>query len=103
MRQFSCLELEQKSYATFASYLIPVPNQCCNTMTKFLEKALIEVKKLPDPDQDAIAALILEEIKDETLWDEAIEKSQDVLAKLAAEAIVEDRAGKTEDLDPEKL
>ena len=72
-------------------------------MTKLLEKAVTEVKKLPDPEQDAIAELILEEIKDEALWDKAFEKSQDALAKLAAEAIAEDRAGKTKDLDPEKL
>ena len=72
-------------------------------MTKLLEKAVTEVKKLPDPEQDAIAELILEEIKDEALWDKAFEKSQDALAKLAAEAIAEDRAGETKDLDPEKL
>ncbi len=72
-------------------------------MTKLLEKVVTEVKKLPDPEQDAIAALILEEIKDEALWDKAFEKSQAALAKLAAEAIAEDRAGKTRELDPEKL
>ena len=72
-------------------------------MTKLLEKAVTEVKQLPDPEQDAIAALILEEIKDEVLWDKAFVKSQDALAKLAAEAMAEDRAGKTKELDPEKL
>ena len=68
-------------------------------MTKLLEKAVIEVKKLPGPEQDAIAALILEEIKDEALWDKTFGKSQNALAKLAAEAIAEDRAGKTKELD----
>jgi hypothetical protein len=72
-------------------------------MTKLLEKAMNEVKKLPDPEQDTIAVLILGEIKDEAIWDKAFEKSQDALAKLAAEAIAEDREGKTKDLDPEKL
>jgi hypothetical protein len=72
-------------------------------MTILLEKAMTEVRKLPDPEQDAIATLILEEIKDEALWDKKFEQSQDVLAKLAAEAMVEDRAGKTKDLDPDKL
>lgn len=64
---------------------------------------MTEAKKLPDTSQDAIAALILEAIKDETLWDKAFEKSQNTLAKLAAEAMTEDRAGKTKELDPEKL
>ena len=72
-------------------------------MTNLLEKAMAEVKNLSDFEQDAIAVLILEEIKDEALWDKAFEGSQDTLAKLAAEAIAEDRAGKTEDLDPDKL
>ncbi len=72
-------------------------------MTNLLEKAMTEVKNLSDSEQDAIAALILEEIKDEALWDKAFEESQDALSKLAAEAIAEDRAGKTKDLDPEKL
>jgi hypothetical protein len=72
-------------------------------MTKLLEKVMTEVKQLPDSEQDAIAALILEEIRDEALWDKAFEKSQDALSKLAAEAIAEDRAGKTRELDPEKL
>lgn len=72
-------------------------------MTNLLEKAMAEVKNLSDIEQDAIAALILEEIEDEALWDKAFEGSQDTLAKLAAEAIAEDSAGKTKDLDPDKL
>ena len=52
---------------------------------------MAEVKNLSDFEQDAIAEPILEEIKDEVLWDKAFEKSQDTLAKLAAEAIAEDR------------
>ena len=72
-------------------------------MTKLLERAVEKARKLPDPEQDAIAALILEELEDEVRWEKAFARSQDALAKLAQEAMVEDRAGKTKELDPDTL
>lgn len=72
-------------------------------MTKLLEKAVARVQALPDAEQDAIAALILEELEDDERWDAAFARSPDVLARLAAEADAEDRAGLTEDLDPDAL
>lgn len=72
-------------------------------MTKSLEQVIAKLKTLPAREQDAIAALIIEELEDEALWDRAFEQSQDALAKLAAEAMAEDRAGKTQELDPEIL
>ncbi len=59
--------------------------------------------ELPDDQQDALAALLLEEIEDEARWDAAFAGSQDVLAQMAAEAMEEHRAGKTQDLDPDTL
>lgn len=38
---------------------------------------------------------------DEALWDAQFARSQDVLSKLAQEAIEEDEAGLTEDFDPD--
>lgn len=72
-------------------------------MTELLEQAIEEVKKRPATEQDVIAALILEELQDEARWDEAFENSQDVLVTLAEEALAEDRMGKTQALDPDKL
>ncbi len=72
-------------------------------MTELLEQAIAQLKTLPANDQDAIAAIILEELEDEVRWDSTFAKSQDVLAKLAAEAMAEYRAGKTQELDPETL
>ena len=37
-------------------------------MTRLLEQALTEVKKLPEAKQDAIASLILDELADEQRW-----------------------------------
>ncbi len=72
-------------------------------MTRLLEHAVKKVESLPDSEQDAIAVLILEEIEDETRWDKTFARTQDALARLAAEAMAEDHAGKTEALDPDRL
>lgn len=72
-------------------------------MTELLEQAIAEIKKRSADEQDAIAALILEEIEEEARWDEAFKKSQDALARLAADALAEEQAGKTRELDPDKL
>ncbi len=63
-------------------------------MTKLLEQALTEVGKLSAPAQDAIAALILEELTDEQRWDEAFARSQEPLARLAAKVRDDIRAGR---------
>lgn len=67
-------------------------------MTQLLEKALSEVSKLPAPEQDALAAILLEELASEQRWSKSFEKSQDVLAKLAEDALAEYAAGKTKPL-----
>lgn len=72
-------------------------------MTDLLERAIAKLKTLPASEQDAIAAMILEELEDEILWDAAFARSHDALAKLAADAMAEYNAGKTQDLDPETL
>jgi hypothetical protein len=72
-------------------------------MTELLESAIARLKTLPPDEQDAIAAIILEELEDEIRWDEAFAGSQDILAKLAGEAMAEYHAGKTQELNPEIL
>jgi hypothetical protein len=51
-----------------------------------LEMAITEVRKLPEDKQDAIAALIIEELEDERRWASAFASSQDKLSKLAQNA-----------------
>jgi len=72
-------------------------------MTELLERAVAQAKQLPENEQDTIAAIILEEMEDEARWQEKFARSQDVLAKLAAEAMAEDQAGKTQELDVDAL
>jgi aspartate/glutamate racemase len=63
-------------------------------MTRLLEQALTEVHKLPEPEQDAIAALILDELADERRWQESFARSQDQLARLAQKAREDVAAGR---------
>lgn len=67
-------------------------------MTKLLEKALDQVAKLPAAEQDAVAAILLEELASEQRWAKSLAASQDQLAKLAQEALAEYKAGRTKPL-----
>jgi len=67
-------------------------------MTTLLEKALSEVSKLPPDEQDAVAAILLQEIASEQRWTKSFADSQDALAKMAEEARAEYRAGRTKPL-----
>lgn len=64
-------------------------------MTQLLEKALNEVAKLSASEQDAMAAILLDELASEQRWTESFAKSQDVLSRLAEEALAEYAAGRT--------
>jgi hypothetical protein len=72
-------------------------------MTELLKKAFDEAAQLPEDQQDAIASLLLEELKSDRAWGQAFDRSQDVLEKLANEAIRDHKAGKTDEMDPSSL
>ena len=70
-------------------------------MTQLLDKAISKATKLPEPEQDALAAILLAEIESEERWAETFGRSQDLLAELAGEARAEHAAGKTEPFHPQ--
>ncbi len=72
-------------------------------MTQLLEKALTEVYKLSPEKQDAIAAIILEELEDEQRWDKAFADSQDQLAQLARKVRADIKAGRTKKMGIDEL
>ena len=72
-------------------------------MTQLLEKVLIEVYKLPPEKQDAIAAVILEELEDERLWDKTFAESQDKLAQLASKVRADIKAGRIKKMGIDEL
>lgn len=72
-------------------------------MTRLLDKAFEEIESLPEDEQDAFAAFILNEIASEQRWKEHFEGSQDELEKLADQALEEHQRGEIDVLNPENL
>ena len=68
-------------------------------MTTVLEAALAEMAKLPPEEQDALATLLMDEIRSEQRWSTSFAASQTLLKSLASDALAEHRAGKTKPLD----
>ena len=64
-------------------------------MTKLLKQILEQASRLPDEEQDSLAAILMEEMADEARWAKAFEQSQGALEKLAQEALGEFRRGET--------
>lgn len=65
-------------------------------MTELLERAIAQLQRLPEGDQNAIATMILAEMEEDQRWDIAFARSPDLLASLAATAMKEYEAGETE-------
>jgi hypothetical protein len=68
-------------------------------MTTALQEAFDKAAALPPERQEAIAAILLEEIAVDDCWQHSFAKSQEALSKLAAEALDEDAQGRTLDMD----
>jgi hypothetical protein len=72
-------------------------------MTPFLERAIERVQELPAAEQDAIAAVILDELADEQSWEESFARSQEQLGKMAAKVRADIGAGRIKDIPVEDL
>ena len=74
-------------------------------MSQLMEQAFEKARQLPEHDQEAIAAIILQEIESERRWDElfARPESAELLSRLADEALAEARAGRARRLDVNEL
>jgi hypothetical protein len=72
-------------------------------MTELLEEAIAKVQQLPPSEQDAIAQLILDELADEQQWNQAFERSQEALSRLAVQVRADIQAGKVKPLGMDEL
>jgi hypothetical protein len=68
-----------------------------------MEKAVEALRSIPDDQQDAVAGFVLSEIESDRRWSDTSTRHADKLRKIADEAREEFRAGRTSELDPEKL
>jgi hypothetical protein len=72
-------------------------------MTKALKDAFKEAEKLPEREQEGLAAAIRAEIGVERAWEAQLAASGGALGALADEALAEHRSGRTLPLDPDEL
>ena len=72
-------------------------------MTKLLEKAFKKASKLPEVEQNALAKWLLDELETDRLWEKRFADSEDVLERLADDALEAQRRGKTKKLDLGRL
>ena len=72
-------------------------------MSAMLDKAIEEINKLPEFEQDALGEWLLAELASERKWAQTFAESETLLAELADEALAEYRAGQTLPLDPDSL
>jgi len=72
-------------------------------MTALLQRAFDEAAKLPSDEQDVLATRLLAELAAADEFDLAIARSSAKLAGLAAEALAEHRAGKSEDMKTKRI
>ena len=72
-------------------------------MTELLKEAFAQAEKLPSEEQDAFARWVLEELALEKRWSDLFAASRQRMADLAAEALEENRSGRTKPLDSDLL
>lgn len=74
-------------------------------MTQLLEKAFEQASRLPSDEQDEFARLLLAELESEQRWAASFARpeSEDLLERLADEALTSHRSGRTRPLDPDRL
>ena len=74
-------------------------------MTQLLQKAFERAAKLSQEEQDKFARFLLAELEAERQWAELFSRSEseDLLERLADEALTAHRTGRTQPLDIEEL
>jgi hypothetical protein len=74
-------------------------------MTELMTRAIERAKSLDEHEQDALAAILLEELEDEERWGQtfASAKSQSFLEQMATKIRADVATGRSEKLDPHKL
>ena len=74
-------------------------------MTKLLQRAFERASELPQEEQDKFARFLLAELESERQWAELFSRSEseDLLERLADEAVSAHQGGLTRPLDPEEL
>jgi len=81
----------------------PVLIRYTGSMTEALTEAIAKLATLPPEEQERVARWLLDELRDDERWGRQFSASQDALRKLATDARADRDAGRTTELDPDKL
>ena len=75
-----------------------------NAMTELLQRAFDRASRLPQQQQDEFARLMLAELDSEQRWQElfALPDSEELLDRMADEALEAHRTGLTKPMDPDE-
>ena len=68
-------------------------------MSQALSAAVATAAQLPEEEQDALAAILLEEMKSEEHWSALFADSQNLLEQMANQAMQDFQAGRVEPID----
>ena len=68
-------------------------------MTQALSTAVGTAAQLPEEEQDALAAILLEEMESEERWSALFADSPNLLERMANEAIQDFQAGRVQPID----
>ena len=68
-------------------------------MTQALSAAVATAAQLPEKEQDALAAILVEEMESEERWNAIFADSQNLLERMANEAIQDLETGRVQPLD----
>ena len=68
-------------------------------MTQALLTAVATAAQLPEEEQDALAAILLEEMESEERWSALFADSPNLLERMANEAIQDFQAGRVQPID----
>ena len=68
-------------------------------MTQALSAAVASAAKLPDEEQNVLAAIMLQEMESEQRWSALFSGSQNLLEQMASEAIQDFQAGRVQPID----
>jgi hypothetical protein len=72
-------------------------------MVRSLEKAIEQLSRLPNAQQESMAQWILDELEDDMRWDQAFAASASALEQMAMRALEDHRAGRTQPLNVDEL
>lgn len=72
-------------------------------MTQLMERAVERLRALPDEEQDRRAEQLIRDLEEDAKWEATTAKYEGKLETLVEEVLAEGRAGKLEQLDPDRL